>query len=143
MSTLPASRRSRAVWPDLAEWFAGFPSWAEMRPVLGGHVMRLEDEMKDGHYEVRAEMPGIDPGKDVDITVRDGVLTIKAERSEKKGVQRALGVLLRLVRPRRLRCRQAPTRTTSTPATTRASSPSRCRSVEAQPSEKRIEVTSG
>jgi len=84
MSTLPASRRSRAVWPDLAEWFAGFPSWAEMRPVLGGHGMRLEDEMTEGRYEVRAEIPGIDPGKDVEITVREGQLTIKAERSEKK-----------------------------------------------------------
>ena len=40
--------------------------------------------MKDGNYEVRAEIPGVDPVKDVDITVRDGVLTIKAERTEKK-----------------------------------------------------------
>lgn len=40
--------------------------------------------MKDGAYEVRAELPGIDPAKDVDITVRDGQLTIKAERTEKK-----------------------------------------------------------
>ncbi len=46
--------------------------------------MRLEDEMEDGHHVVRAEIPGIDPAKDVDITVRDGRLTIKAERSEKK-----------------------------------------------------------
>ncbi len=48
------------------------------------HAIRLEDEMEDGHYVVRAELPGIDPAKDVDITVRDGRLTIKAERSEKK-----------------------------------------------------------
>ena len=33
---------------------------------------------------IRAELPGIDPAKDVDITVTDGQLTIKAERSEKK-----------------------------------------------------------
>ncbi len=33
---------------------------------------------------VRAEIPGIDPAKDVDITVHDGRLTIKAERTEKK-----------------------------------------------------------
>ena len=33
---------------------------------------------------VHAELPGIDPAKDADITVRDGQLTIKAERSEKK-----------------------------------------------------------
>ena len=46
--------------------------------------MRLEDEIKDGRYVVRAEMPGVDPVKDIDITVRDGQLTIKAERSEKK-----------------------------------------------------------
>ena len=48
------------------------------------HLIRLEDEIEDGHYVVRAEMPGIDPAKDVDITVHDGQLTIKAERSEKK-----------------------------------------------------------
>ena len=40
--------------------------------------------MEDGHYVVRAEIPGIDPAKDIDITVRDGRLTIKAERTEKK-----------------------------------------------------------
>ncbi|HUO37086.1 MAG TPA: HSP20 family small heat-shock protein [Mycobacterium sp.] len=84
MSNLPTPRRSRSVWPEIAEWFAGFPSWAEARPIFGGHVMRLEDEMTDGHYEVRAELPGIDPEKDVEITVREGRLTIKAERSEKK-----------------------------------------------------------
>jgi HSP20 family molecular chaperone IbpA len=46
--------------------------------------MRLEDEIKDGNYELRAEIPGVDPAKDVDITVGDGVLTVKAERTEKK-----------------------------------------------------------
>ena len=46
--------------------------------------MRLEDEMKDGRYEVRAEIPGVDPANDIDITMRDGQLTIKAERSERK-----------------------------------------------------------
>ena len=32
---------------------------------------------------VRAEMPGVDPANDVDITVRGGRLTIRAARSEK------------------------------------------------------------
>jgi HSP20 family molecular chaperone IbpA len=68
----------------LSELFGGFPSLAGLRPVFDTNVMRLEDEMKDGRYVVRAEMPGIDPAKDVEITVRDGQLTIKAERSEKK-----------------------------------------------------------
>lgn len=82
MSTLPTQRHPRSVWPDLAELFSGFPSWAALRP--GSHVMRLEDDIDDGRYEIRAEIPGIDPAKDVEITVRDGALTIKAERTEKK-----------------------------------------------------------
>lgn len=47
------------------------------------HLIRLEEDVTDGHYVVRAELPGIDPAKDVDITVSDSHLTIKAERSER------------------------------------------------------------
>ena len=70
--------------PEFSELFTGFPGWSDLRPTLENRLMRLEDEMEDGHYVVRAEIPGIDPAKDVDISVRDGRLTIKAERSEKK-----------------------------------------------------------
>ena len=77
-------RQQRSLFPELADLFAGFPSFANVRPVFDARLMRLEDEMtKDGRYEVRAEMPGVDPAKDVDITVHDGRLTIKAERTEK------------------------------------------------------------
>jgi HSP20 family molecular chaperone IbpA len=72
--------QSRPLRPPLSDWFAGFPSWATLPPMFGGQPIRLEDEMKDGCYEVRAELPGIDPARDLDITARDGVLTIKAER---------------------------------------------------------------
>ena len=84
MSKLPVQHRPRSFFPELSEIFEGFPSWASLRPAFGNHVIRVEDEMKDGNYEIRAEIPGVDPAKDVDITVRDGVLTIKAERTEKK-----------------------------------------------------------
>lgn len=84
MSTLPVHRRPKSLLPEFSEMFAGFPSLAGLRPVFDTHLMRLEDEMTDGRYIVRAEMPGVDPAKDIDITVRDGRLTIKAERSEKK-----------------------------------------------------------
>lgn len=47
------------------------------------HLMRLEEETADGHYLIRAEIPGIDPAKDVNITVCDHELSIKAERTER------------------------------------------------------------
>jgi HSP20 family molecular chaperone IbpA len=84
MGTLPVTRRPRSVFPAFSELFTAFPSFAGLRPVVGTRLMRLEDEIKEGRYEVRAELPGIDPSKDVDITVRDGELTIKAERTEQK-----------------------------------------------------------
>ncbi len=85
MADLPARKQPLSWLPDLSDMFSGFPSWAaNLRPLLGANLIRLEDEMIDGHYLLRAELPGIDPAKDVDITVRDGQLTIKAERTEKK-----------------------------------------------------------
>ena len=85
MSKLVAQQRPRSFFPELSELFEGFPSWASLRPAFGTHLIRVEDEMKDGSYEIRAEIPGVDPEKDVEITVRDGLLTIKAERAEKSG----------------------------------------------------------
>ncbi len=84
-TTVPATQKPQhSLFPEFADFFAGFPSFAGIRPMFDTRLMRLEDEMIDGRYEVRAEIPGIDPAKDLDITVRDGQLTIKAERTEKK-----------------------------------------------------------
>ena len=37
--------------------------------------------MEDDHYVIRAELPGIDPDKDVKITVDEHTLVIDAERT--------------------------------------------------------------
>ena len=79
-----AHHRPRSFLPELSELFEGFPSWSNLRGAFGNNFIRVEDELKEGNYEIRAEIPGVDPAKDVDITVRDGVLTIKSERTEKK-----------------------------------------------------------
>lgn len=83
MSKLPVQHRPRSFLPEFGDLFAGLPSWAGLRPMLEGHIIRLEDEVTDDSYVVRAELPGVDPATDVDITVRDGHLIIKAERTEK------------------------------------------------------------
>ena len=120
MSKLPAKHQRRSLWPDIAELFRGFAGWGDLRPTFDTHLIRLEDEIEDGHYVVRAELPGIDPAKDVDITVRDGQLTIKAEHSEKTE-SKGRSEFPTVRSSARFRCLPAPTKTTSEQATTRAS----------------------
>jgi HSP20 family protein len=50
----------------------------------GQLAMRMEEFVEGETLVVRAELPGIDPEKDVEITVDNGVLTIAAERREQK-----------------------------------------------------------
>jgi HSP20 family protein len=75
-SLLPVSER----WPA---WFGrrGFP---ELWEVFGGdQEMKVEEFREDGSIVVRAELPGMDPDKDIEVTVKDGVLRIHAERTQK------------------------------------------------------------
>ncbi|MBF6241087.1 Hsp20/alpha crystallin family protein [Nocardia otitidiscaviarum] len=51
--------------------------------MFGAHLLRVEDTVEDGRYVIRAEIPGIDPA-DAQVSVQNGQLTIKAERTERK-----------------------------------------------------------
>ncbi|GAA3766406.1 Hsp20/alpha crystallin family protein [Salinactinospora qingdaonensis] len=72
-----AHRERHLPIPGFAELFenpfAAFPQMAGMR---------VEDFIREGRYIVRAELPGVDPEKDVNVTVSHGTLTITAEREE-------------------------------------------------------------
>ncbi|GAU69808.1 small heat shock protein [Streptomyces sp. NBRC 110611] len=69
--------------PDVAEWFEGFPFGLPFAAET--HPIRIEESQEGDTYTVRAELPGVDPDKDVEITLdRSGVLTIHAERTEEE-----------------------------------------------------------
>jgi HSP20 family protein len=53
--------------------------------------LHLEEFVEDGTCVIRAELPGIDPAKDVEITLQDGVLHLKGERTERKEEERPEG----------------------------------------------------
>ena len=54
-------------------------------PELGaGDFIRVDEFREDGAVVIRAELPGIDPDKDVELTVTEGMLHIKAERREEE-----------------------------------------------------------
>ncbi|MGW6442672.1 Hsp20/alpha crystallin family protein [Lentzea sp. NPDC055074] len=69
-------RPSGGLHPDLWDVFEA--SW----PFSTRHPMHIEDFVEDGAYVVRAELPGLDVAKDVDVSAANGVLTIKAKREE-------------------------------------------------------------
>src|ERR1039457_7546986 len=74
-----ARRPLPAPFQELFDWLEA--PWA-LLPFTSGQTFRTEEYVKDNTYIVRAELPGVDPDKDVEVTVDAGVLTIRAERHE-------------------------------------------------------------
>lgn len=48
------------------------------------HYVPVETYTEDGKYVVRADLPGVDPDKDIDVKVDGDVLTIHGERREEE-----------------------------------------------------------
>ena len=61
------------LWPRL------FPTGRHM-PIFGDEPIRLEQFRDDGDFVVRAELPGIDPEKEIEVGVERGMLHISATR---------------------------------------------------------------
>ncbi len=91
------AERSPSVWGrpfgqiDFDEWFDRWPElfarrWPESLrglPMLDTPFKLEEFTEDDGTFVVRAELPGIDPDENLEITVEDGLLKISAEREER------------------------------------------------------------
>jgi HSP20 family protein len=73
-------RDPKTVVPDLIDWFEA--PFVSLRPYLA-QAIRVEEYAEDGRYVVKAELAGIDPEKDAEVTVGTGYLTIHAERHDK------------------------------------------------------------
>lgn len=64
-------------------------TWPSRRPALLARLMpedliKVDEYRENGTLVVRAELPGIDPDNDVELTVADGMLHIEAERRDEK-----------------------------------------------------------
>jgi len=81
MAKLPrpqAPARFHAMFPDLADWLES--PWTGPPPFLAGQVFRVEESVRDDRHVIRAELPGLDPDNDIEVTVDGRILTIRAER---------------------------------------------------------------
>ena len=89
-----------AMFPDLADWLES--PWAGPPPFMVAQTFRVEEMVRDNRYVIRAELPGLDPEKDIEVTVEGRTLTIQAvRRQEDNGPYRSefrYGSLTRLFR---------------------------------------------
>jgi HSP20 family protein len=76
------------MFRDLFRGFLG-EGWGEWP--TDATPMKVEEYVEDGTYVIRAELPGIDPDTDVDITVADGILHLEASREERSEEDRPEG----------------------------------------------------
>jgi HSP20 family protein len=84
MNTTGTLDRHVDTWPQrLSDWF-DMPDLTRWFDRVGrfDDFIRIEETVSDGTLVVKAELPGIDPDHDVDISVAQGILTIHAERRE-------------------------------------------------------------
>jgi HSP20 family molecular chaperone IbpA len=89
----------RALFPGLVDWLES--PWTGPPQFTAAQSFRVEEVARDNRYLIRAELPGLDPDNDIEVTVEGRTLTIHAERRpEDSGRRRSefrYGSLTRLV----------------------------------------------
>jgi HSP20 family protein len=71
----------------LGEWMRAFSTPQHLAPTrewTPADLVQVDEFYEDGILVIRAELPGIDPDEDVDLTVADGLLHIQAERRQEE-----------------------------------------------------------
>lgn len=70
-------------WEPLSlEWPERWRRWLDFDTEVEG-MLRIEETREDGNLLIRAELPGVDPEKDVEVTISEGVLHISGKREER------------------------------------------------------------
>lgn len=72
--------RKYPIFPPFTDWvdaFALMGGWDGKSPLPG---IRVEEVMEDDAFTVHAELPGLEPERDIDVTIEHGMLRIHAER---------------------------------------------------------------
>ncbi|WP_202874015.1 Hsp20/alpha crystallin family protein [Kribbella speibonae] len=82
MMTTLQHRDNRRQFVDLFDWAEGLPNLFTMPAAMRG--VRIEEFADDDKYVVRAELPGLDPAKDIKVEVANGMLTISATRQQEE-----------------------------------------------------------
>ena len=83
-------------------WFGDLTDWLDLERPTSHHVIKVEDMVRDNEYKIRAELPGLNPEHDIQVSIDQNVLSIHAERrTEEKDKNRSefhYGMLQRSIR---------------------------------------------
>lgn len=79
MSTV--AKRSSTPMADMLEWLESNSPF-NLRGIGLAPYVRVEDFIEGDTFVLRAELPGIDPDKDVELHIEHDMLTISGERRE-------------------------------------------------------------
>ena len=71
-------RRRTSPWADVLGWL----DEADLFGRSPSPQVRVEDFVEGDTYVIRADVPGIDPERDLDVHVENGCLVVKGERRE-------------------------------------------------------------
>lgn len=74
--------RMEQMFEDWARTFPFGPGFG--REWMPQRLIRVDEYRENGTLVIRAELPGIDPDKDVELTITDGTLHLSAERREEE-----------------------------------------------------------
>src|SRR3974377_1044930 len=69
----------RALFPDPPPGWPEAPS-AGLRGFSSAQTFRVEELVREDQYVIRAELPGLDPATDIEVTVHGRTLNIHADR---------------------------------------------------------------
>lgn len=97
---------SRSSWPldlvwsedrvdrmfrDMFRNFFGGEGIFERAFEKGASLIRVEEYVEDDTCVIRAELPGLDPDKDVELSITDDILHMRAQREERTEEKRPSG----------------------------------------------------
>jgi HSP20 family molecular chaperone IbpA len=75
------TRRGASPITEMVDWLE---TMTPFRQAWTEGFIPVEEYREDGAYVVRADLPGVDPDKDISVTVDDGYLVIQGERRQEE-----------------------------------------------------------
>jgi HSP20 family protein len=80
-SMTTVAKRGSSPMAEMLDWLESNAP-LNLRGVGLAPYVRVEDFLEEGAYVLRAELPGIDPEKDIEVSIENDLLTIRGERRE-------------------------------------------------------------